>query len=161
MKNRSLQRNMMDLLVLTVFAVMALCVLLVLLAGARVYRNLTEQSENHNDRRIAAYYVTTRFRQSEEKVEAADFGGCTALTFREEVGETSYLTRVYCYEGYLRELYAAEGGEFSPEDGEKILPLQNLSAFWDENMLTVQLTYPDGTCRELWLYSGVERTVEP
>ena len=156
MKRRSLQRNILDLPVLMVFAVMALCVLLVLLTGARVYRNLTERSETLDARRTGTHYVTTRFRQSEGKAEVADFGGCTALTFREEVDGTVYLTRVYCHDGWLRELYAAEGGVFSPEDGEKILPLQDLSAFWDGNMLTVRMTYPDGTCRELWLFSEAE-----
>ena len=152
MKRWSLQRNISDLLVLTVFAAMALCVLLVLLAGARVYRNLTERSENLDDRRTADHYVTTRFRQSESAVEVADFGGCTALVFREKVGETTYLTRIYCHDGWLRELYAAEEGEFSPEDGEKILPLQSLSASRDGQMLTVLLTWPDGTSRELLLF---------
>ena len=156
MKNRSLQRNISDLLVLTVFAVMALCLLLVLLAGARVYRNLTEQAQYNDDRRTAAHYVTTRFRQSAETVEVADFGGCTALVFREEVEGTTYLTRIYCCDGWLRELYAAENGDFSPEDGEKILPLQSLSAIREGGMLTVQLTFSDGTCRELRLFFRAE-----
>lgn len=152
MKRWALQRNISDFLVLAVFAVMALCLLLVLLAGARIYRNLTDRSKNLDDHRTAVHYVTTRFRQSGGAVEIGDFGGCTALTSREKVEETTYLTRVYCHDGWLRELYAAEDGDFSPEDGEKILPLQSLSAIREGQMLRVQLTYPDGTWRELRLF---------
>lgn len=125
-----------DLLALTVFAVFALCVLLVLLSGARVYRGLVTRGEESFETRTAARYVTMRVRQA-ESVKIADFEGCEALVIPEEIDGKTYLTHVYVYEGYLRELYSAAGAALTPADGEKVLPADTLALTLEGKLLTV------------------------
>ena len=125
-----------DLLALTVFAVFALCVLLVLLAGAKVYRGLVARGEESFASRTAARYVTMRVRQA-ESVEIADFEGCEALVIPEKIDGNTYLTRLYVYDGYLRELYSAENAALSPADGEKILAADSLELTLEGSLLTV------------------------
>lgn len=149
-----------DLGVLAVLALMAVCLLLVLLTGAGRYRSMTLRGGESFASRTAALYLTTRIRQADrqEAVRVEDFDGAQALSLREQIGESWYVTRVYCYDGWLRELFTAESGDFSPEDGEKLMELSALSFSLEEGLLTAELTQPDGSCQTLtlWLRGGKE-----
>lgn len=149
---RKTTTKMTDILALAVFAVFSLCILAVLLTGVRVYKNLVQSGGEAYDCRTCAQYVSTRVRQGADPAVEA-FSGCQALTFREEAGGAVYLTRVYCWEGYLRELYCAEGADLSPEDGEKILPAQQLTASVTGRTLTVTV---DGQTLVFFLRGGEE-----
>lgn len=127
-----------DFFTLIVFAAFAMCVLLVLLFGAKVYRSLVMRGKDSFEARTAAQYVTMRVHQAEH-VTVADFDGCEALVLSETIDGETYLTRVYCYDGFLRELFSAENAALTPEDGEKILPAEGLDVSVAEDLLTVQL----------------------
>ena len=131
---------------LLVLAVFVLCVLLVLLTGADLYRELVEKGERSFLRRTASQYLTTRVRQA-GSVEIGSFDGCEALVLEEE----GAVTKVYCYDGWLRELYALPGGAFSAGDGEKVLEAEEFSVTQEENLLTLTL---DGDVLYLWLPRG-------
>lgn len=149
-----------DLMALLVFGIFALCVLLVLLTGADVYRNLVDRGGEYYQRRTAVQYIATRVRQGDASggVTVAEFGGQDALVLREEIGGRTYLTRVYCCDGYIRELFTSESGSFSPEDGEKILEAAELSLALTDDLLTARITLTDGSQQEITLYlrSGEE-----
>lgn len=151
MKKEQKQSKLTGLMALIVFSAFAVCLLLVLLTGANVYSRLTRRSQEIYAARTAAQYVSTRVRQARDVV-LEDFGGQEALVFREEIDGVSYLTRVYCYDGFLWELFCAESGSFSPCDGEKVLEAKKLSLHLEEDCLYADLTLPDGTLRQLVLY---------
>ena len=130
--------NTTDLLALAVLAVFAVCVLMTLLFGVRVYRNLVRRSEDSFERRTAAQYVATRVRQA-ETVTVTDFEGCEALTIHDQIGGTTYVTRLYCHEGYLRELFCAENAALQPDAGEKILPAEQLELAIENDLLSVRV----------------------
>lgn len=138
------------LMTLLTFAVFAVCVLLVLLSGADVYRRLTEEGESQYARRTAAQYITTRIRQA-GSVQVGEFSGLDALEFRETLNGRSYLTRVYCYDGFLRELFTPEDGQFLAEDGETLLNVEALSLSVEDGLLCVQITLPEGSTQTLYL----------
>jgi hypothetical protein len=127
-----------DLLALTVFAAFAVCVLIVLLSGARVYKTLVQRGEESFRLRMATQYVATRVRQAED-VTVADFDGYEALHIREEIDGAVYVTRIYCCDGYLRELFCAQSAKLSPEDGEKIMEAESMSFSQNEDLLTVSV----------------------
>lgn len=143
-------RNITDLLVLLVFGIFALCVAAVLLTGASVYKNLTEQAETAHAHRVAARYLTTRFHQA-PAVQVEEFCGVQTLSIREEIGGRTYLTRVYCQDGYIRELFAAESAQVSPDDGETVLEAESLTFEINENLLTVEIIHLDGKTQQLLL----------
>lgn len=149
MENKD-HRKITDLLALVVFCVFALCVAAVLLTGAKTYQTLTDRGSEAYSHRIAARYLTTRFHQA-PMVEVEDFYGLQTLTVREEIGGRIYLTRVYCYEGHIRELFAAESANVSPGDGEVIIEADALTFALDEGILTVKITHPDGKIQKLLL----------
>lgn len=117
--------------------VLALCLLGVLLTGAGVYSRLVDRGERLFQDRIGLQYVATRVRQG-QNVTVEDFEGVTALAFREETEGECYITRVYLWDGYIRELYCEADASMEPGDGEKVLPAGMLSLSLKDGILTVE-----------------------
>lgn len=154
------QSKLTGLMALTVFTLFAVCILLVLLTGADRYRDLTEQGGRDHVRRTAAGYLTTRVRQA-EGVRIEDFGGADALVLEETVDSEPYLTRVYCHDGWLRELYTAQSGSFSPADGETILEAEDLTLTLEDGLLRAELALGTGKTLTLLLRIPTDREVTP
>ncbi len=144
-----------DLLAVLVFALFALCLLLVLLGGAGVYSRIAAAGDARYANYTPARYIATRVRQG-HAVALEDFGGVEALTFRQELDGEAYLTRVYCYEGQLWELYTPAAGDFAPEDGEPVMELEALAMELTDGVLTV-----DTGAQTLVLTLREERQVQP
>ena len=127
-------RSLGSLAALLLFAVFAVCVLSVLLTGAGAYRRLTERDQAAFEDRTAARYVTTRIRQADraEGVLLRQFDGVDALVLVEQIDGAHYETWIYCYDGQLRELFVGEDALVQPEAGEMILPMESLTARWDD-----------------------------
>lgn len=136
---------------LLVLAVFAVGVLGTLLGGAGIYRRLVSRDRAGFDRRTALQYITTRVRQAPGQVSVAAFGDGDALLLRQITDDGIYLTRVYCFDGWLMELFSAETGDFSPQDGEKLLPAEALNLALTGGLLRVGLTDSSGTVHELYL----------
>lgn len=127
-----------DMLALLTLAVFALCILLVLLTGASFYRDLVDRGETTYTHRTALQYLATRVQQA-QIVKSGELADCPALILEETLGEEIYTTHIYCYEGWLRELYTVPGAELDPNDGEKLLEAQGFSLSRQEKLLTVTL----------------------
>ena len=142
------------LLALVVFAVFALCVLGVLLTGAKTYQGVVDRGGQSYALRTAAQYLSTCVRQSDsaDSIALEDFGGVSALVLRQQIDGEPYATRIYCYGGYLRELFAAETGSFSPEDGETLLEMEDLQFSWKENGLSARFVIPEEAPADLFFY---------
>lgn len=152
MKKRE-QQSISGLAALVLFAVFAVGAVSVLLSGANAYKRLTVRDLHAYETRTAVQFVANKVRQapSAAAVSLDTFGDADALVIRQKVEEQTYLTRVYCYDGWLMELFTAADGTFLPEDGERILPMESLRLSREESLLTVVLTDDDGTERELRL----------
>lgn len=139
---------------LMVFFLLSICLLALLLAGVRLYRNTVAQGESRFLRCTAVQYLTTRVHQADcrNPLAVEVFDGTNALVFREEIDGEIYKTMVYCHEGFLKELFCAEGGHFRPSDGEQLFALQDMELKLEDSLLRIQLTLPDGTCRNVHLY---------
>ncbi len=150
MKQRSGQQHIISLAALLLVAVFAVSILLSLLAGASVYRRMTDRDQRSWEGRTAQRYIATRVRQEDRQDALAveDFCGLQALTLG--VGQ-EYLTRLYCYDGSLWELYAPADLAMSPEDGERLLELEDMSLSLEDGLLQVELTPPSGPTRHLSL----------
>ena len=125
------------LMALLLFGVFAVCLLIVLLTGADSYQRLTRRDRASDNRRVCVQYLTTR--------------GGDALLLTQDIGGTQYVTRIYVSGGYLMELFSAADSEMSPEDGEKLMAAQSLSASLSEGLLELSVTPEDGRPVELTL----------
>ena len=135
-----------QVLTLLTTAVFALGVLLVLLTGADRYRNLVDRGAAAYEDRTALQYLTTRVHQA-QWVEAGTVEGCPVLILGETIDGVDYTTRVYCHDGWLRELYTLPGAAIPLSAGEPILEAECLELTLEGQLLTVKLDQ-----RELFLH---------
>ncbi len=142
MKQTTTKRSLSAFAGFAAMALFGLCVLCVVLAGAGTYRRLTARGQEAYVQRTCAQYLTTRVRQSEgaHSLWVEPFGDTQALVLAQTVEEARYLTRIYCHDGWLMELFSQETMVFAPEDGEKLLPAQSLTFVLEEGILQARLT---------------------
>lgn len=145
------QHNISALAGLLLLGVFAVCILSVLLSGAGAYRRLTARNNAAMEQRSRLQYVATRLRQTEGSVRIDRFGDGDALLLSETVGQARYLTRIYCHEGWLMELYTAADSPVDPGDGEKLIAAETMELEAEGSLLTVRLSGRDGDSQELLL----------
>ena len=114
--------------VLIIFCIFAISVLMVLMFGASIYQNMTEISREDQDERTVLSYIRTKVRTSDEtgKVYVGEFNGLPALRYDEDLGGVQYQTVIYHYDGWVYELFSEADLDFYPEDGTRIMELDDL-----------------------------------
>ncbi len=157
-----LGKQLVNLLPLLLFVLLAASVLTVLLTGAKLYGGLSERDHSSQLRRTAAQYIATKVHQSgTHSMETADFGGVSALVIEEMSGQDALVTRIYCHDGWLRELYTfCEDEDMTADAGEKILPMKNAAFVIDDGLLKVTLTDKEGRVNTLTLHIGEKERLE-
>ncbi len=140
---------------LVILAAFAVGLLASLAAGAGSYQRLSRRSQSAYDQRTAWAYLSARVRQG-ERVSLEPFGQGQALCLHQNFGSRAYITRIYCHDGWLMELFTADSGEFSPGDGERVMPLDKLDGKIEEGLLT--LTFSDSGGSHHLVFSQPEVT---
>ena len=153
MKKTRRQSSISSFSALVSFGLFALCVLCVLFSAAGVYSRLTQRGEESYARRTGAQYVSTRVRQG-GAVRVESFDTVEALVLCEQVEGEEYLTRVYCYEGWLMELFSHRDAELFPADGEKLIPMRSFSPALEKDLLHVELWDEFGVQTQLVYHLG-------
>ncbi len=153
-RRRKQKHEITGLIALVLFGVFAVCILSVLLTGADVYHRLTVRDRDAYARRTCVQYIATKVRQAQSgsAVSVTNFDGADALALAEDIDGETYVTRIYCCGGWLRELFTAEGGEFHPEDGEKVIEARDMQLELEDGLLTAVITDGAGTETELSLF---------
>jgi len=152
MKTHIKKLSISSLFPLLCFTVLAACIVIVLITGARLYsRSNTRDTEDYYHRTVTSY-ITTRVNQSRVAGDlfVGDFDDPTpkesgdTLYFIERFGEATYVTRLYCYDGALYELFSPMSIELDPESGESVLPLSDLKFILKDGLLTANVGFDDG-----------------
>ena len=147
------KHNLTGVLVLLIFAVFMVSILLVLLSGADTVQRLTERDQRTYHQRTAVQYITTRIRQADRtgSICADNTRDPSTLILTELIDGNSYQTRVYCWDGYLRDMFCQAGAELPPEFGEEILPMNDFSVSCSNALVRAELTLPNGSKESLIL----------
>ena len=151
MRNFLKNGSLSGLVALLTFVLFAISILFVLLNGAGVYRRLTQRDQYSYDSRTCAQYVATKIRQapSPAAISTDTFGTVDSLRISQDIEGLEFVTRIYCYENWLMEIFTLADGDFFPEDGEKILPLSSLSVSQDGSVFSFILTDTEGNTQHL------------
>ena len=151
------KKNMTGILVLLVFACFMVSVMFVLLSGADIVQRLTDRDQAAYNSRTAVQYLTTRIRQADEagSVSVTTAEETSVLVLTEKINDLLYETRVYCYDGYLMEMFSPSGIGLPLEFGEKILPMDQFSVSIEDilfhALLQAEFQLPDGTSETVYL----------
>ena len=152
--------NLGFLLVLLVFAVFMVSILVVLLTGADVVQGITERDQKNYEQRTAVQYIASRVRQADQagmiRVDSSDSTG-DRLILSEELDGILCETVIYCYDGYLWELFSVNGYDPGAEFGEKILPVERFFTTDCGSYLEIEVWFADGETRSIRLYLRSER----
>ena len=122
------RRHMVDVLfVLTLFCVFALCSILLIAVGAKVYQNTINSMETHFTSTTSLSYITEKIRQNDTSsgILIEEFGGKDALVLISEFNGEEYGTYIYSYAGRLKELFTKRSIHLSPEAGQDILEISD------------------------------------
>jgi hypothetical protein len=152
MRNEGKVKTLSAVAALLVLAVFALTILGVLLGGAGVYQRLTQRVAASADSRSAAQYLATKVRQAPlpGQIQVLPFGEGLALQIP-ETENGAFVTRIYCHDGWLMELFCAEGSDLLPQDGEKVLPMERLTPSLEAGLLKLSITDSWGQTQKLML----------
>ena len=144
------RHSMAGVFTLLSFAAMAASMLLVLLLGLRCYRSLAQRDEQSYEARTCAQYIRLKVQHYDQNggvfvapFTPGDDSSPTAL-YLLDPEQDELCTRIYYYDGAVRELYAAAAEEFLPEDGGEILSAGGLTLLEKNGLLDVTLTGSSG-----------------
>ena len=113
------------------------CMMAVLLSGAKIYQRISANLDQQFSATTCVSYITAKARHYDTVggITQKKLGQTDALAFLETIEGERYLTYLYCYQGNLMELFCAEDAALSPEDGEKIMPMEELRFHWEDDLL--------------------------
>lgn len=168
MKRTSNRHRMDGVFVLLLFAVFAGSVLLVLLFGASSYEKLVKRDNDAYNQRTGISYIAAKLRHYDSKdcIYVGSFSDMSDVTKDEintiylklEAEGEVYYTKIYYYDGYLREVLCVGEGDISPEYGSCILAAKGLVVRKNGKFITIGITNDDGSfCEyEYWPRSQQE-----
>lgn len=161
MRTRETQHKLDGLFVLLIFALFAGSLLLVLLTGAGSYQRLAARDAKSYDRSTSLQYIAAKLHRGDEAgmVFVGSFSdkqepsadNIDTLYVGEELDGKRYDTRIYFYDGYIRELFAEENAPLSPEDGTPIFESADLFFLENRGCLFVTVTASDGEVNTICL----------
>lgn len=170
MKRNTYRHQMDGVFVLLLFAIFASCILVVLLFGASSYEKLVQRDADAYNRRTAISYIEAKLRHSDKEncIYVGSFSSkddinedeINTLYLKLEVEGEEYYTKIYYYDGYLREVLCMEDGGLMPEDGNCILAAKGLKTYRKGSMIYIGVTNEDGSFSELSFYPRSHQEAE-
>ena len=152
MKAEIKKPNISGLFPLLSFTVLAAAIVIVLVTGAKLYSRSNERDSVDYYHRTVTGYVTTRVMQSavEGRFFVGDFyeavpspSGDTFF-FTETIDGKEYVTRLYCHDGGIYELFSPLEVTLAPKYGERVLSAESLSFSIENGLLMADIRFDDG-----------------
>ncbi len=127
--------------VFLLMGIFALCATVTVLLGAKAYRGTAARAEDHGRDRVAASYVRSMLRSGDEEgtVALEKLNGADAIALYNTYDGEEYVTRIYAWEGELREWFMSAAEPFDPEMGETVCPAEALEASEADGLVTVRI----------------------
>lgn len=137
--------------------------LLIVLAGAKVYRRVTQTAERNFTSRTALAYVANKVRGTDESgmVNVTELDGGAALVLGAIYGGQRYDTAIYYDEGYLCECFYSADRGFDRKLGDRLVAVNGLAFTMENSLLSIEITDQDGLAHGLSLYLQSDGEVEP
>jgi len=150
---KSTSRKIDTVFIATLFVVFAITTFLVILVAAKQYKHTASEMEQNYEARTGMAYLREIIHQhdSANAISISEFDGQSALDFSQEIGDKTYHTYVYYYDGYLKELFAGEDAVVTRDSGNNIIEAEGLSLAYEQKNV-IQLIYNDTNGKEHTMY---------
>lgn len=147
MKKKLIKHELDGIFILLLFALFAGSLLLVLLTGAGSYKRVADRDAETYARSTCLQYIAAKVRHADQ-IGGVKLGSFTSpeepkadaistLYLIQEIDEVSYATRVYWYDGAVRELFSEMTLSMKPEDGNQVLDAKGLTFRVQDGLLEV------------------------
>lgn len=136
-------------MLLGIFAVMST---VLVLFGVRAYRSSIERSDLNNEERLLSFYLRSMMRNVDEenRIGVETIGGTDTLYYTESYDGEEYVTRIYSWDGMLREWFSERSRPFEPGEGEILFEADSFEAELDGGLLTAVIRgRPDDEAKTL------------
>jgi len=121
-----------DIFPILLFLVFTLIALGIVMMSVQIYRKILERSDGNYDNKTAVMYLSEKFRSHDRdgRIRVGQFKGQDAILITSPVKDEVFVTCIYAYDGYLRELYLEEEllEEAGKDSGTEILEMESFSA---------------------------------
>lgn len=144
MKKRSSATETLPVLLL--FCVFLGAAVVLLLSGLRVWHTTESRLQSTFDTQVPLAYVAGKVRASDALAVETLPDGTEALVLSASIDGEAYLTRLYCMDGALYELFTPADVTIAPADGVRLTKVRALTFSEGENgLLRASCTAADGT----------------
>ncbi len=138
------ENHVIDILfVIALFCIFALSAIFLITIGGNIYGKTASHMESNFNGRTSFAYVTEKIRQSDEagSISVGSLDGIPALLLESRQDDTEYITYIYAYEGYLKELLVRKDTPLAAFAGQDILPVSEFALSQiDEQLYEFQIT---------------------
>lgn len=140
----SKQHSIDILFMLSLFCVFALCAVVLIIFGANIYQNTVNKTADNYLERTSVAYLTEKLRQTDitQSVSVIQSDGIDMLNIETMIEGNMYSTRLYEYEGHLYECFSRSDILLSPDAGQKIFEINDLSFSFITSSL-LQISFRD------------------
>lgn len=116
--------------VIALFTMFAATAFLLILIGAKQYKNTAENMDANYECRTISSYLTEKIRQSDcqGNIQTTFLEGVPALSLETTENDILYTTYIYYYENALREIVVNSSSVFSLESGQEIIKTGGFTA---------------------------------
>lgn len=123
---------------LLLFFLFAICMLMILFSGTRIYKSVSSVMEEQCSVSTCSSYVTAKIRHYDNRdaVSIGKIGETDAILLKERIQDEAYVTYLYCYDGTLMELFCIESMQVDPSDGQSIMPLDDFICSMENGVLS-------------------------
>ncbi|OUQ57424.1 hypothetical protein B5E58_09310 [Tyzzerella sp. An114] len=139
------------LVILILFLVFALSSVSVLMYGTKVYKSVTEKTNENYSLRTGLIYLSNKIKAADKSSIYMDtYQKVDMLVIPEEIEGQMYETRIYCYNGQLREIFTDVGNDIPLDGGLYITDMKNLTiSEKNKGLLEIEAEYEDIGKRKL------------
>lgn len=140
--------------ILAILSIFAISALLLANVGVQVYKNIVVSNTENFRLRTSLSFVATKIRQSDayDKILMEERDTVPMLVLKEEVDGITYDTRIYYYDGILRELYQETGSEYELSYGEEITEIADFTIeLENENLIKLTAINADQESESLYI----------
>lgn len=121
------------------FAVVVAALLLALLVGMSAYQAVNQVRTSSDETRLGLSLIANSIRMNDETdaVGVAQGPEGLALVLTEHLGNGTYETRLYAYEGSVVEEYARADAPYTPAKAREVVASERFEFTYDQGLLTV------------------------
>lgn len=121
------QHTIQTLFTITLFGIFALCCILVLIFGARIYQEIVSGEKSNAELRTSLSYVAEKIHQNDtfEGIRLDTIDEAPALLLSDSYNDIEYITYIYFWNGQLKEQTLRSDLTPSKNAGQTITELQD------------------------------------